>query len=211
MRAARLLQMLLILQNRGRQSCAALAGHLEVTRRTVLRDVDALTEAGLPVIVHRGPQGGVELGFDYRTRLTGLDSDEAEAMAMLLTLMPPELTDLGLAHAAARAQAKIIEAFPDQTRARMTRARSLFRAAPRSPQAPDQRRAALAMAVRQGCVVRLQVRSATPVTVHPVALILDAVGWRLADAATGREWPEADWGDINISAHRFDRAGHDKA
>ena len=204
MRAARLLQMLLILQNRGRQSGAALAALLEVSRRTVLRDVDALTEAGLPVIVHRGAQGGVELGFDYRSRLTGLDAEEAEAMAMLLTLVPPELHDLGLSAAAARAQAKIREAFPDQTRVRMIKMQAMFRAAPGPtlPHPADARRAALARAIRDGRMVRLQARSDAPVTVHPTAMILAPSGWTLVDAS-GARWPEADWGSVNISARRF--------
>ncbi|MGB5069258.1 MAG: HTH domain-containing protein, partial [Albidovulum sp.] len=146
MRAARLLQMLLILQNRGRQSCGHLAVALEVSRRTVLRDVDALTEAGLPVIVHRGALGGIELGFDYRTRLTGLSADEAEAMALILALMPPEVCDLGLAGAAARAQAKMREAFADQTRAEMSRASARFRVPQSAHASPDPRRAALAQA-----------------------------------------------------------------
>lgn len=66
MRAARILHMLLLLQNRGRLTAGALAEELEVSRRTILRDLDALTEAGLPVIVHRGAQGGIELGFGDR-------------------------------------------------------------------------------------------------------------------------------------------------
>ena len=61
MRAARLLQMLLLLQNPGRMTSVQLAEELEVSRRTILRDVDALTEAGLPVIVFQGNQGGIEL------------------------------------------------------------------------------------------------------------------------------------------------------
>ncbi len=203
MRAARLLQMLLILQNRGWQTCARLSVELEVSRRTVLRDIDALTEAGLPVIMHRGPQGGVELGFDYRTRLTGLDSDEAEAMGLLLTLMPPELHDLGLARAATRAQAKIREAFPDQTRARMIRAQTLFHATPMPQATADPRRAALAMAVRRSGIVRLQSRSANPITIHPTALIMSPDGWAVVDALTGKHWPETAWGDIAISARGF--------
>ena len=72
MRAARLLHILLLLQNRGRMTSRALAEETEVTPRTILRDVDAMTEAGLPIIVHQGNKGGIELGFNYRTRLTGL-------------------------------------------------------------------------------------------------------------------------------------------
>jgi predicted DNA-binding transcriptional regulator YafY len=59
MRAARLLHMLLLLQNRGRMTTRALSETLEVSRRTILRDVDAMTEAGLPVLVFHGPGGGV--------------------------------------------------------------------------------------------------------------------------------------------------------
>ena len=100
MRAARLLRMLLLLQNCGRMTSRQLAGELEVTPRTILRDVDALTEAGLPVIVHRGHRGGIELGFNYRSRLTGLDRDEAEALAIMLNYPVPELSALGLDAAA---------------------------------------------------------------------------------------------------------------
>ena len=112
MRASRLLRMLLLLQNRGRLTSAQLADELEVARRTILRDVDALTEAGLPIIVHQGNQGGIELGFNYRTRLTGLAADEAEAMAVILTRPMRELDDLGIAGAADRARSKMLDPFP---------------------------------------------------------------------------------------------------
>lgn len=205
MRASRLLQILLLLQNRGRLTAGQLAKELEVDRRTVLRDVDALSEAGLPVITFQGQGGGIELGFDYRTRLTGLDPDEAEAMALILSLLPPELTDLGLARAGARAQAKLREAFPDQTRRLMSGTLAQF-PVPHAPRPPaDDRRSALAMAVRDGRRLRLRAKSAAPVTVHPVALELRAAGWVLV-CASGARHDEADWGDINISARRFDPA-----
>ena len=63
MRASRLLQILLLLENRGRMTSSRLADELEVTPRTILRDVDALTEAGLPMVVDAGYRGGIELGF----------------------------------------------------------------------------------------------------------------------------------------------------
>jgi predicted DNA-binding transcriptional regulator YafY len=198
MRAARLLHLLMILQNRGRQTCRTLASTLEVSHRTILRDIDALTEAGLPVITHRGAQGGVELGFDYRTRLTGLAEDEAEAMALLLALIPTEVHHLGLADAARRAQAKLAQAFPDITRQQMARVGRLFPISP-SPVPPDPRRAALAQAVKRQVIVQLQVGDATPVTVHPVALHLNTSGWVLEDAR-GPLWPESAWGDIVVSA-----------
>jgi len=205
MRASRLLQILLILQNRGRLTASQLAAELEVDRRTVLRDVDALSEAGLPIIAFQGQGGGIELGFDYRTRLTGLDPDEAQAMALILSLMPPELTDLGLAVAGTRAQAKLREAFPDQTRHRMAEALAQF-PVPHMPRpAADSRRAALAVAVRESRILRLRAKTAAPVIVHPVALEVRAAGWVLV-CASGARHGEADWGDVNISARRFDLA-----
>ena len=118
MRASRLLQILLLLQNRGRMTSADLARELEVARRTILRDVDALTEAGLPMIVYPGHRGGIELGFEYRTRLTGLADDEAEAVGIVLSRPVGRLAGLGIAAAANRARRKLLESFPDQVRQR---------------------------------------------------------------------------------------------
>ncbi len=202
LRASRLLQILLLLQNRGRLTAPRLAEELEVTPRTILRDVDAMTEAGLPIIVFPGHGGGIELGFDYRTRLTGLDADEAVAMGVILSGTPPELVDLGLGVAADRARAKIWEAFPDQTRARMARARDWFQR-DNARQAADARRAALALAVQEGRIVRLAARSSAPREVHPVAMILSVSGWRVVDGRSGEVIGETDWGDVNISARRF--------
>jgi predicted DNA-binding transcriptional regulator YafY len=203
MRAARLLQLLLILQNRGQQTCADLAKSLEVSRRTILRDIDALTEAGLPVIVHRGNGGGVELGFGYRTRLTGLDQDEAEAMGLLLAMVPKALIDLGMAAALRRAQAKLREAFPDQTRAHMARIGALFPVSSPADGSPDPRREALGRAVRQQKIVVLRFGGEETVLVHPVALELTPQGWLLHDCLTGGRHAEADWGNINVSQKTF--------
>ena len=101
---------------------AALARELEVSTRTILRDVDAMTEAGLPIIVHQGNQGGIELGFDYRTRLTGLTTEEAEALGILFARRNPDLAQLGLEQAAHMACAKVTEAFPEPVRRKIGRA-----------------------------------------------------------------------------------------
>ena len=198
MRAARLLQILLILQNRGRTTATVLAAELEVTPRTILRDVDALTEAGLPVLVHRGSHGGIELGFNYRTRLTGLARDEAEALAVWLAAPPPELAQLGMAAAAARARAKLVESLPDQARAAFAEGERWFRRhSPPAPD-PDPRVATLAAAIRDGASVGLRARSAAPMVLHPTGLRHDTDGWHLL-AGDAPPVPLADWGDINIA------------
>ncbi len=202
MRAARILHMLLILQNRGRMTSVALGRELEVAPRTILRDVDALTEAGLPIIVHQGQGGGIELGFNYRSRLTGLDRDEAEAMGVWLNDGMSALDQLGMGDAGRRAAAKLREAFPDSTRDHMARAASQFSLAPADSQ-NDPRVAALAQAVREQRIVRLNVDS-TARDLWPIRLTCAPDGW-IVLCKTKASVRQSDWGRINISSKRFDR------
>ncbi len=202
MRASRLLQILLLLQNRGRLTSVQLATELEVTPRTILRDVDAMTEAGLPVIVFQGNQGGIELGFNYRTRLTGLDQDEAEALGVLLGADLPALGQLGMADAARRAKAKLVESFPDKVRDVTQGAMGKFRIVADDP-GKDPRVAAFADAVRDGRTVRIRANGADAQVVHPVAIKLSKEGWEINDSLSGDAIPLHDCGDINISAHTF--------
>ena len=204
MRASRLLHILLLLQNRGRMTAPALAAELEVHPRTIQRDIDALTEAGLPVIAHRGAQGGVELGFNYRTRLTGLAEDEAEAIALWLSNPPPELSALGLGGAAKQARAKFLESLPDRSRAIALAACARFPLDARVEPAPDPRIPAIAAAIRQGRTLTLAARSAAPVRIKPDTLGCGPSGWWVSGAPLSAPVPMAEWGDINIS-----RAGVD--
>ncbi len=114
MRADRLLSILLLLQLRGRTTTAELAKRLEVSRRTVHRDMDALTAAGVPVYAERGVHGGWRLLGEYRTDLTGLSEDEARA----LLLRQPEglLSDLGLSKVAEGAFLKLTASLPSPFR-----------------------------------------------------------------------------------------------
>ena len=206
MRASRLLQILLLLQNRGRMTSATLARELEVAQRTILRDVDALTEAGLPIFVHQGNRGGIELGFNYRTRLTGLAADEAEAMALILTRPMAELAELGLAEAGERARSKMLESFPDRVRDTIREARLRFRYAPARRREIDPRVPALARAIRDRAIVRIHAKSGAPRVIHPVGLVLGEAGWAIEDALDpGKPIPLQNTGDINISARRFAR------
>lgn len=202
-RASRLLLMLLIVQNRGRMTAGALAAELEVSRRTILRDVDALAEAGLPMIVHPGRGGGIELGFNYRTRLTGLAGDEAEALGVLLGRRSPELAALRMEQAAARARTKLLESLPDTSRAIARRAARQFRLHGMPPP-PDERIPALAQAVRDRRIVRIRSTTPQPRTVHPVALLFTEASWALLDALDpSAPIPLSECGVVNISRRTF--------
>lgn len=184
---------------------ATLARELEVAQRTILRDVDALTEAGLPMVVHRGSRGGIELGFDYRTRLTGLAADEAEAMGVMLARPFDELRGLGLADAATRATRKLIESFPDRVRTRVAEGGRRFRFCATAPRGEDDPRLrALAGAVREQRVVRIRAYEPDGRVVHPVALVCDARGWAIEDdQSPGKLVRLEACGHVNISSRRF--------
>jgi predicted DNA-binding transcriptional regulator YafY len=114
MRADRLLSILLLLQVHQRMTASELAERLEVSTRTILRDMEALSMAGIPVVAARGLGGGWSLMEEYRTNLTGLNAAEAQA----LFLNPPLrlLQDLGLSKASEAAFIKALAALPGMAR-----------------------------------------------------------------------------------------------
>src|SRR6201996_9278047 len=114
MRSGRLLSALLLLQAHGRLSTRELAERLETSQRTAHRDMEALSEAGVPVFAVRGAQGGWELAKGWRTKVPGLD--EAELRALLMA-QPSALGDPKLAAAGERAFGKLMAALPGSMRA----------------------------------------------------------------------------------------------
>jgi predicted DNA-binding transcriptional regulator YafY len=120
-RASRLLSLLMVLQARGRVTADALAVEFEVSVRTIYRDVDELSAAGVPVFADRGPGGGFQLREGFRTHLTGLTSDEAEIL--LFTGLAGPVADLGFGSAMASAERKLLAALPAAQSARAAQAR----------------------------------------------------------------------------------------
>jgi predicted DNA-binding transcriptional regulator YafY len=114
MRADRLLSIMLLLQAHRRMTAHDLAERLEVSERTILRDMESLSVAGIPVVAERGMGGGWSLLGEYRTNLTGLN--EAEIQALFLARSPRLLEDLGLGKAAEAAFIKLFAAVPASTR-----------------------------------------------------------------------------------------------
>lgn len=110
MRADRLLALLLLLQARGRMNAAELAAELEVSERTIYRDIDALNAAGVPIYGEAGRNGGYALLEPYRTTLTGMTRAEIQALFMLS--VPEPLTELGISRDLHSALRKLAAALP---------------------------------------------------------------------------------------------------
>lgn len=110
MRADRLLKLMLLLQNRGKMRAVELAEELEVSTRTILRDIDALSFSGVPIYAEGGHGGGIALDENYRVRLNGLK--EAEVQALIVSSNASLLADIGLEDAAEQSLLKLLTALP---------------------------------------------------------------------------------------------------
>ncbi|REE98879.1 helix-turn-helix transcriptional regulator [Thermomonospora umbrina] len=183
MRASRLVSLVLLLQVRGAMTAAELARELEVSERTVARDVSALSEAGIPVYAERGRAGGYRLIDGYRTRLTGMSRAEAEAL--FLSGLPGPAEDMGLADAVATARLKVLAALPPSLQDAPARTGQRFHldvAGWFDDGVPPPRLAALARAVWQDETVVLTYRRRdreVTRTAEPYGLVLKSGTWYL--------------------------------
>lgn len=190
-RASRLLSVLLLLQARGRMTAQELADELEVSVRTVYRDVESLGSAGVPVYADRGPAGGYRLVEGYRTRLTGMTGEEVESL--FLAGMPGPAAELGLGTVLAAAELKVLAALPPELRSRAGRIRERFHLdAPGWFRGNDQtpHLAEVADAVWRQHRVRVRYRrwDNTDATheLEPLGLVLKAGRWYLVAAGGGK-------------------------
>jgi predicted DNA-binding transcriptional regulator YafY len=181
MRASRLLSILLLLQTRGRMSAEALASEVEASVRTVFRDVDQLSAAGIPIWAERGRNGGFQLKEGWRTKLTGLTTEEASAIFM--AGLPGPAAELGLGEAMTSAQLKLMAALPEDWQASAQRVGSRFHLDAidwfRSAE-PVEHLRPVAAAVWQERQLRIRYRSWTRVSdrvVDPLGLVLKAGTW----------------------------------
>lgn len=183
MHASRLLSILMLLQARGRLSATTLAAELEVSVRTVLRDMDQLSAAGVPVFAVRGREGGFQLRPGWSTQLTGLT--ETEAQALFLAGLPAAATDLGLGNASSSARLKLLASLPPALRADAARVSAMlhidavdwYRSA-----TPPPHLQAVARAVWQQRRLHLRYEGWSRITqpcVRPLGLVLKAGIWYL--------------------------------
>ena len=190
MRASRLLAILIMLQLRARMTAQALADEFEVSVRTIYRDIDALSAAGVPVYGDAGPGGGYALLDGFRTRLTGLTPSEAEAMPV--AGLPGTADALGLGSAASLTRNKLMASLPDAIRQDAVRAGARFHVDPADwyqartpPHLP-----ALVRAVMDGRCVRFRYQSWTRLRDHsvaPLGIVAKAGGYYLIGHAQGRD------------------------
>lgn len=189
MLASRLLSILLTLQAKGQATARELAETFEVSVRTIYRDVDELSAAGVPIYAEKGRNGGFRLLDGYRTRLTGLDRGEAEAL--FLAGLPGAAAQLGLGEALQRMRLKLLAALPDQTRGDAERVSARFHLDPVSWFKGADEQALLpelAVAVWSGRRVRMRYDSWAKVVdreIDPLGVVLKAGVWYLVAAVGG--------------------------
>ena len=216
MLASRLLSILMLLQARGRVSARELAEAFEVAVRTIHRDIDELSAAGVPVYAERGRNGGFRLRDGWRTKLTGLSESEAETL--FLAGLPGPAAELGFADAVSTTRLKLLAALPPTLQPSAERIAARFHLDPgvwfqhavALPSLP-----VIARAVWSERMLKLRYRragetEARPRKLGPLGLVLKAGVWYLV-AQTGnavRTYRAANIHDAEITNEAFTRPKH---
>ncbi len=190
MRADRLLSALLLLQAHGKLSSKALAERLEVSARTIHRDMESLSASGVPVVATRGALGGWQLDEAWRTRVPGLDTAELQA---LLMAQPRAIGDPRLAASAERALSKLMAAMPASMREQAATMRQRLYVDPTGWRGTTENLAALPIvqeAVSRDRVLKMDYRApkkpSSERTVNPLGLVAKGTTWYLvAGTAAG--------------------------
>ena len=215
MLASRLISILMRLQVRGRMSAGELAAEFEVAVRTIHRDMDELSAAGVPVYSERGRNGGFQLREGYRTTLTGFTRQEAEVL--FLTGLPGPAEQLGLAGTLSSARLKLMAALPANAQQGAERIAARFQLDPVGCfQATDLMPSLrpVAAAVWSDCLLKFRYQrtggARPPVrTVAPLGLVLKGGVWYLV-ARSGpsiRTFRAAKIFDARICNETFERPG----
>ncbi len=185
-----------------------LADELEVSPRTIYRDVEALGAAGIPVYADRGPTGGYQLIDGYRPRLTGMTSNEAQGL--FLAGLPGPAQELGLKEFAAAAQLKILAALPTELRAKAEQIRQRFHLDTPTwfrGDEPTEHLATIADAVWEQCRVRMTYQRWGNQTVErevdPFGLVLKAGTWYFV--GSGRTYRVSRVQKLETTSDTFER------
>lgn len=213
MRASRLLSILTTLQARGQVTARALADECEVSLRTIYRDIDALSAAGIPVYAERGSEGGYRLLDGYRVRLNGLSSREAGAL--FLAGLGGPAADLGLGAVMAAAETKLLAALPEDVRSSAERMRSRFHLdAPAwfTEAEQPEHLAAIADAVWRQAAIQIRYRSwkaEKSRRVEPLGIVLKGGAWYLVGQVgdSARTYRISRMLQLDILAEHFERPG----
>ena len=216
MLASRLLSILMLLQSRGRMSARELAEEFEVTVRTIHRDIDELSAAGVPVYAERGRSGGFLLQDGYRTKLTGLNQSEAETL--FLAGLPGPAAQLGLADALATARLKLLAALPPSLQPSAERIAARFHLDPGAwfhELGPLPALPVIARAVWSERILSVRYRrsgdtEARPRRLAPLGLVLKAGVWYLVaqSGTTTRTYRAQNIHDAEVTDETFARPKH---
>jgi len=182
MRADRLIAELMLLQAHGRMTARELARQVEVTERTIYRDIESLCISGVPIYTERGPGGGISLVESYRTTLTGMTRGEVRALFMLS--IPVALDELGLVSEARTAFLKLSAALPVALREEEQRTRQRFyidQSGWQATQGPKSQSALIQQAVWEDRKLQVKYLSILGERVAPLEAVLEPyslVAWR---------------------------------